>query len=845
MFKEKIKKDFKSKIIEELNKASEDLNINIKYDKNDIIVYGSVFNKENPNDINLHIQVEIDIDNSDSLYQIYDFQKYNSMYYDGEIDAKNAIKNYLNGYLLEKKQNLYEGKKININVELFDFEEGKYNCYKKGNYQKINKFLYEMESLRIESQKEKLKNSEELNIFNSEEAINKFNELALLQRGKPEVKMVEIQKYAGGGVISNMIEHIGDLSHRVSQKVYTSTGSIEQSLNDIMPKINNALRRINNGISIIKEFEGNIDNNFDYDKSYSKSKIKEKTPEEFKERVINDLKEYSKLHSELPVYNVVQKHARDAAVCLGNLDIKGLKYNLESLDDMIKQEVFVKEASKYNPNYEENKIENFLKAKTKLKTELNWSNKENSERPYNFDNDDYVLLNVKIEDIINNMADDFKLDLSDSKGGENSIGNRLERAKKHFESGEPMDYSEVSYNKNTGNIDFTNGRHRAVAAYQLGHDYIPIFVYNNSLDKFKELVDVKKIKKEENIMSKKLKKEILKVIERNKESIDLMIPESGLFSENTYGIFEKSNREPTEYFQSDDWKNVIRESFLLSMKSKYNTADEFKMFINQHLEDDLAFFGQAELAQEILKNKINLKSEYVKTKMAMPEDSEMDIDDFREELLGEMIDYIANKDKTKPENLYNNINVNLLVPLIENPYYIEESKFNYSEDHEALLLTEENIEIINELGITQNDIDRYYIQNTLSRVEYINEGLKEDGLLNYESLKEDSIKNNMLFTKDFMQSIKREKSAFPYVLVNKNIKELLKEDSDKINLKDGVLCLHNESQVTFLSKFEKDKEVRLQDIREQGFNLKEVPEKIYQNIYDSYNPKIKKSLKNN
>ena len=846
MFKEKMKEDLKIKIIEELKKASDYLDISMKYAENDIIVYGSIFNKENPNDIDVFIQVDIDLDNSNPIYQVYDFEEYESMYYDGEINAKNAIKDYLHGYILGKDQPSYEGKKLDINVELFDFEEGQYNSYKEGNYQKINSFLYDMESLRIETQKRELKNSEELNIFNSEEAINKFNELALLQRDKPEMKMVKIQKYAGGGVISNMIEHIGDLSHRVSQKVYTSTGSIEQSLNDIMPKINNALRRFNSSLPILKEFDENIYNNFNYDKNHPNSKIKEKTLEEFKKRVVNDLKEYAKLHSELPVYNDVQKHTRDAAVCLGNLDIEGLKYNLESLDDIIKEEIFVKEASKYNPDYESNKIENFLKEKMiKSKTELNWSDKTNSERPYNFDNDNYILLNVKIEDVINNMDNDFKLDLNDSKGGENSIGSRLQRAKKHFESGEPMDYSEVGYNKHTGNIDFTNGRHRAVAAYQLGHDYIPMFVYKDSLEKFKEIVDTKTIKQEGNIMSNKLKTEILKVIERNKESIDLMIPESGLFSKNTYGIFEKSDREPTEYFQSDDWKNVIRESFLLSLKSKNDTVEEFKTLIDQHLEDDLAFFGQAELAQEIVKNKINLKSEYVKTKLALPEDSEMDIEDFKEEILGEMIDYIANKDKTKPENLYNNINVNLLVPLIDNPHYIEDTKFNYSKNHNALLLTEENIEIMNQLDITQNDIDRYYIQNTLSRVEDINEGLKEDGLLNYESLKENLTKNNMLFTKDFMQSIEREKSVFPYVLVNKNINELLKEDSDKINLKDGVLCLHNESKVTFLSKFEKDKEVRLQDIREQGFNLKEVPEKIYQNIYDSYNPKIKKGLKNN
>jgi len=352
-------------------------------------------------------------------------------------------------------------------------------------------------------------------------------------------------------------------------------------------------------------------------------------------------------------------------------------------------------------------------------------------------------------------------------------------------------------------------------------------------------------------MSNQFKKEMLNVIERNKEAIDNMLPENGLFSKNTYGTFEKSDRDPNEYFQSDDWKDVIRGNFFEALKSKNDTQNEFKMLMNQHLEDDLAFFGQAKLAKQIIENEINLKREFIKFKIALEEkspeelDALMDIEDFQEELIGEMIDYIASRDKTKPENLYNNININLLIPFIENPNYIEDSKISYSRDHNAILLTEENIEVINQLDITQSDMDRYYMQNSLSRIEDINEGLKEDGLLSYESLKEYSQKNNnMLFTKDFMKSIEKERSVFPYVLVNENIKNLLERDSDKINLKNGVVCLHNEDQVTFLSKYEKDKEVRLQDIRDQEFKLKEVPEKVYDSVYQAYNSQ-KRGLKNN
>ena len=126
---------------------------------------------------------------------------------------------------------------------------------------------------------------------------------------------------------------------------------------------------------ILEEFYENIYNNFIYDKNSSNPKIEENTVEEFRERVIRDLKEYAKLHSELPVYNDVQRYARDSAVCLGNLDVEGLKYNLESLDNIIQQEIFIQEASKYDPNYEKNTIKNFLNNKIKESVnEINWSN---------------------------------------------------------------------------------------------------------------------------------------------------------------------------------------------------------------------------------------------------------------------------------------------------------------------------------------------------------------------------------------------------------------------------------------------------------------------------------------
>jgi hypothetical protein len=351
-------------------------------------------------------------------------------------------------------------------------------------------------------------------------------------------------------------------------------------------------------------------------------------------------------------------------------------------------------------------------------------------------------------------------------------------------------------------------------------------------------------------------KELLDIIDNNKEQIDSMIPESGLYSNNTYGTFERYERDPNEYFLSDDWKNVIRDKSLQAVRSKNETKKEFKNLINEYLEDELKFFGDADLAKDIIEEKIDLRKSFIKFKLSMFQnhgesiDSSMDLEDFKEEFLGEMIDYIANKDKTKPEDLYNNININLLISPLSIKYFAEDTKIIYSKDHDSLLLSEETIEILNNLDITKEDIDRYYIQNRSGvRIEDINKMLLADELMTYDTLKDSSGVNNMLLTKDLMKVMESEGEAIPYVLINKNIKDFLENHSngnDRIKLKDGVFCLHNEKQVTFLTKFDKDIEVKLEDIREEGLNIKKVPESVFQKMHNSYYPnKSSRKIKNN
>lgn len=142
-------------------------------------------------------------------------------------------------------------------------------------------------------------------------------------------------------------------------------------------------------------------------------------------------------------------------------------------------------------------------------TIINWSNEDNAERPNNFHSEDYVILNVSVKDCFKHMHYSMVLDLDSENGGDNAIGNRLERAKEHLLSGNPMDYPEIGANDRNDVIDFTNGRHRSMAAYKLGEEFIPMFVYKPTLDKFKRLVETKPLDNDiNNFLNSKNKKPV-------------------------------------------------------------------------------------------------------------------------------------------------------------------------------------------------------------------------------------------------------------------------------------------------------------------------------------------------
>jgi hypothetical protein len=164
-----------------------------------------------------------------------------------------------------------------------------------------------------------------------------FASLADNQRGKPEQAMVSLVRLAGGGVIG-IAEHIGDLTHRMSEKFDFLKGGLEY----VKHKVNYALKTLTNPYGFEREFEENLRSN---------AKIKNISVNDLKNAVFNALKIYANEHAKLKVYNEPQMWARNAAISFGNRDWDATIDYLKKLKNLCNDpEKYYTEVSKFE-NY--------------------------------------------------------------------------------------------------------------------------------------------------------------------------------------------------------------------------------------------------------------------------------------------------------------------------------------------------------------------------------------------------------------------------------------------------------------------------------------------------------------
>lgn len=168
---------------------------------------------------------------------------------------------------------------------------------------------------------------------NEEIKVKAFLALGQQQRGYPEHTMLKIQKYLGGGVLSFVVEHAGDLIQRMSHMADWNNYGQEY----VFDKCEKVLRTLKHRYGFEKEHEENLKSN---------AKFRNIDEDVFRKNVDLLLEEYAKEHSKLPVYNKPQWLAREACFYIGKQKWRNAIVYLEILYDIVKDEKrWEKEAS--------------------------------------------------------------------------------------------------------------------------------------------------------------------------------------------------------------------------------------------------------------------------------------------------------------------------------------------------------------------------------------------------------------------------------------------------------------------------------------------------------------------
>ena len=156
--------------------------------------------------------------------------------------------------------------------------------------------------------------------------VKAFLAVADMQRGAPERAMLRVQHTMKGGVLSPVVEHIGDLTHRMTE--HADAGYWLEDI--IQEKVKRGLSYLTHGYGFEKEMQENIRAN--------KTDV-----EELDKRLL----EYAKEHEKIPVYNAAQYHGREAAVALGYKDWNKSIEHLRVLQNMLDKGVYERVAASY------------------------------------------------------------------------------------------------------------------------------------------------------------------------------------------------------------------------------------------------------------------------------------------------------------------------------------------------------------------------------------------------------------------------------------------------------------------------------------------------------------------
>ncbi len=182
------------------------------------------------------------------------------------------------------------------------------------------------------------------------EVYDAFEQTANTQRGEPELAMTSVQKQLGGGILSVAIEHVGDLTHRMSEK-----GAVYGS-EFVSPKVNQRLKDLKSGYGFLRDHYESLNRTIDFEFEKKYPKVKKDTPTyekfkvKFKQNIENALINYSNQHKKIPVWNEMQLAAREAAIALGELDVNKAIQNLEIIKKALDDGTYKEKSIKFDKN---------------------------------------------------------------------------------------------------------------------------------------------------------------------------------------------------------------------------------------------------------------------------------------------------------------------------------------------------------------------------------------------------------------------------------------------------------------------------------------------------------------
>lgn len=148
-----------------------------------------------------------------------------------------------------------------------------------------------------------------------------FVEIGRAQRGAPETAMGVVQEAAGGGVLFPVVEHVGDISHRITHMAPHGLFGAEYALE----KADKGIRHLAQEYGFEREMAENMRSN---------AARRGVSLAEFERAVDAALAAYAAEHKKLPAYNRPQWLAREAAVAVGEKRWKDAVELLCDLRDM-------------------------------------------------------------------------------------------------------------------------------------------------------------------------------------------------------------------------------------------------------------------------------------------------------------------------------------------------------------------------------------------------------------------------------------------------------------------------------------------------------------------------------